>query len=260
MDDELQVKSVRTAFNLVDYLAKEGQTGVSTIAEDLDIAVSTTYDHLSTMVELGYVRKTDREYHLSTRFLEIGERTRADIELYEMVGDNLETLADSTGETATLWTEEDGLGVIIDTAHGSESIPLDPYSGTRIELHRAAPGKAILAHLPPERVEATLDRYPPGEEAERYGIPSRTEHTIGNREDLLDELEMVRERGFATEDEELVEGVRSVAVPIFDEDRNVAGSIGIHGLSRLSDERFTDMLPDKLHEVQNIFELEYRYR
>lgn len=260
MGRDLPVKSIKTTFRIIDYLAKEGGNGVSTIASDLGLALTTTYDHINTLAALGYIEKQNSEYHLTTRFLELGERTRAQIPVHSTVGDILTELANSTDEVATLWIVENDLSVILDIARGSKAIPLAPYPGTRIELHRSGPGKAILAHLSPQRAEAILEQHPPGKEGERYGIPSRTEYTISTYENLINELETIREQGYALDNEELIEGVRSVGVPLFDHKGNVVGAVGVHGpTSRFHGEKFTETFPEKLIEVQSTVELEYKY-
>jgi len=260
MARDLPVKSLETTFRIIDYLANEGGDGVSTVASELGLALTTTYDHLNTLVALGYIEKQNSEYRLTTRFLEIGERKCAQIPVHSIVGNKLTELANGTDEVATLWIVEKDLSVILDIARGSKAIPLAPYPGTRIELHRSGPGKAILAHLSSERAEAILEKHPPGEEGERYGIPSRTEYTISTYENLIDELETIREQGYALDSEELIEGVRSVGVPLFDHGGNVVGAVGVHGpTSRFHGETLTETLPEMLIEVQSTVELEYKY-
>ena len=92
--------------------------------------------------------------------------------------------------------------------------------------HATSLGKAMLAFLPDEEVERI---------AETSRLPKRTANTIDSLSQLWPELGMIRERGYAIDEEENEAGARCVGVPIFDHQGNVVAALSISGpASRLS--------------------------
>lgn len=244
------VKSARTLFDVIEGVEELESAGVSELAEHLDLAVSTVHDHLTTLVELGYVLKDDRTYRLGLKFLQLAESARYNLEAYPLVMPYLKKIADQTGESAWFVVEEDGLAVYVAKVRGERGVETANRIGRRSLLHYHAGGKAILAHLSRERVRAIVDR---------HGLPGLTENTITDLPALFDALEVIRDRGYAQNDNEEIVGTRSVAAPILVEDR-VLGAISIGGpANRIKGDRFERDLPDLVTGVTNEIELKVQY-
>jgi DNA-binding IclR family transcriptional regulator len=106
-----------------------------------------------------------------------------------------------------------------------------------------------LAHLPDERVRELLA----GE------LAQRTENTLTDPDELRDELERIRERGYAYSMQESVEGMRAVAAPIL-LDGTVVGSISLAGpANRFVGDRFETEIPDMVRGAANELELKLTY-
>jgi DNA-binding IclR family transcriptional regulator len=166
-----------------------------------------------------------------------------------VVTDELDDLAAETGEVAQFATEEHGRAVYLDKARGEQAVNTASTVGKREYIHCISLGKAMLAHLPEERVEGIVDR---------HGLPAQTPNTITDRETLFEELETTRERGYAVDDEEKIEGVRCVAAPLTDD--GVVGAISISGpSSRMDGERFREELPRKLLRWANVIEINAKF-
>jgi len=160
-------------------------------------------------------------------------------------------LAEETGEVANLLIEEHGWGYYIHRAHGDQAVNVEAHIGTRVNLHCTALGKTILAHMPDERVEEIIDR---------RGLPAVTEKTTTDFEELQAELETIRERGYAIDDEEHHEGLRCIAAPVLSNGDRVLGAMSIAGPSnRMKGERFTEEIPKLLKERVNVVELNVTY-
>ena len=87
-----------------------------------------------------------------------------------------------------------------------------------------------------------------------------TENTITDREKLYKELETVRKRGYATNYEERLKGMKAVAAPVLDRDDNVLAAIAAYGPSRhLNDARLETELPEVVLETANVLEVTYNY-
>jgi len=120
--------------------------------------------------------------------------------------------------------------------------------GKRFHLHQTAAGKAILSRLPRERVVDIV---------EEWGLPAATENTTTDREELLEELDAVADRGVAFNDEEQLDGVKAVGVPVDGADGRVAGAFSVASpANRMTEDRFTEEIPKILLGVANEFELE----
>jgi DNA-binding IclR family transcriptional regulator len=236
------IKTAGRVFAILETLDEVGEATLTELARRLDTPRSTVYDHLSTMVDEGFLVKEEQSYRLSLRFLSFGMTARERIRAAPVVQPALERLAEETGEIAWFLVEEDGLGVYLNKAKGRDAV--QPYGkvGNRVHLHDIAAGKAILAWLPPERVSEIVDR---------HGLPGRTDRTITDREALFAELEAVRERGVAFNDCESMERFRAVASPIVTGEE-VHGSIVVSGPeTRLEGERFERELPDLVSGTAN---------
>jgi IclR family acetate operon transcriptional repressor len=111
--------------------------------------------------------------------------------------------------------------------------------------------KAIMAHLPRERVNEIV---------ERHELSASTPNTITDREILDDELARIREEGVAFDDEERIAGLRCVAAPILSKNDRALGAISVAGPSnRVRDDRFTEELPQRVLETVNVIELNVTY-
>lgn len=245
------VKSIETAIKIIEFLDAKGEAGVTEIANDVGVAKSTVHDHLKTLQAHEFLAKNGRKYRIGLRFLDHGGRARSRQKLYRVGHPEVRQLAERTGEVANLAVEEHGLGVYIDVARGENAINLDTYVGKREHLHSTAIGKAILAHLPEERVDEII---------ERHGLPRETDHTIDSREELEDELEEIQRRGFATDREERLHSLRCIAVPIMKGQSQVIGAISVSGpSSRMDDTRLEEELADQVTRTANIVEINVTY-
>lgn len=250
--EDVPVRATKKSFDIVEHLMKTGGGDVSEIADEFGMATSTAHDHLTTLHDLGYVVKERGHYHLSLRFLDVGERVRNRMELYKTARPELQELAEMTGEHASLVVEEHGRGVLVETIRGSKAVKIDTHNGMRIRLHTTAPAKAILANLPAERIEKIVDE---------FGLPAMTENTITDRDELFEELEQIRQQGYALDREERIQGMQSVAAPIMDRNENVRGAISVYGPSnRMDNDRFEEDIPDMLLRSANIIELNMNYQ
>jgi DNA-binding IclR family transcriptional regulator len=159
----------------------------------------------------------------------------------------VDDLADEIDERSLFVVEEHGLGVYLHRGTGSHAVETGSGRGTRRYLHTIANGKAILAHLPEERVEEILDE---------RGLVAKTPNTITDREELFDNLERIRESGVAFNLEESIEGLNAVAAPVLSPDGEVIGSLGVSGPShRMKGDWFREEVADYVLGTANELEL-----
>lgn len=248
---DTHVRTIDRALRIIQALQKMDGGSVTEISNHVNLPKSTVHNHLQTLYANEYVTQVDDEYRASLRFLEHGGYTRNQMDIFQVAKPEIKTLAEETGELANLVVEEHGLGVYLYREHGEEAVELDSYAGKRQYLHSTAFGKAMLAFMQEERVEEILDR---------HGLPARTEQTVTDGDDLLEDLAAIRDRGFSYDDEESLKGLRCVAAPIQSTDGDVIGAVSVSGpISRLSGDRFTEEVPDMLLSTTNVIEINMTY-
>jgi DNA-binding IclR family transcriptional regulator len=243
------LKSVDRAFEIVEHLKAGGPKTVTELAADFDVPKSTVQMYLNTLRSWNYVTKTDGAYALGLQALEYGMSSLRTLPVYPEVRPKVEELAAATGELAACFVEEGGDAVYIYGIEGDNSIRTNLSVGERTTLHSTASGKAILAHLPEERIDAIVDR----------GLEAETDHTITDPDELYRQLEEIREKGHASVDQESVEGMRAVAAPIR-VDGEVVASISLAGpANRFVGDRFEREIPEQVKAVANEIELKLTY-
>ncbi|WP_248518112.1 IclR family transcriptional regulator [Salinarchaeum laminariae] len=239
------IGSLERAFDIIALLRERGSLTLTEIAEELGVPTSTVHVYLKTLEKGGFVTVEDRQYRNSLKFLEIGGQVRQQLDIYRAAAPVLTDIAGITGERAGLGVEESGKRVLIGAEDGrgavSDNIPIGEFT----ELHWTGLGKCLLAHLPHERRESIITD---------NDLPRATENTITDPGRLREELSTIRERGFAVEDEERRDGIRSVDVPILTPEGEIIAAIGVTGpVNRFGAEQlsqYISLLQDKANEIK----------
>ncbi|SDR04490.1 IclR family transcriptional regulator [Natronobacterium texcoconense] len=245
------VKATRRSIAILEALFELGTASLTDVSARLDLPDSTVHNHLSTLVEGGFVTRTDGVYRLSLQFLTYGESARDQYRITDAARTELRHLASETEESASAFVEEDGRGFLLAHERADSDLPLDLYPGKRVPLHATAFGKVLLADRPDEEIEAIIDR---------CGLAACTSETITDRSALLDELADVRSDGHAVADEERLRGVRSVATAVRNERGVAVGAVGITGpTSRLTPERLRGPVLEAVIDTKNVIELQLAY-
>lgn len=244
--DRKLVRTTNTTFDILEELQSVDAASLSELTDRMGLAKSTVHRHLVTLQNRGYVVKENGNYHLGMRFLRLGEHAR-NRKKFSLVESKVEELAEITQERAQLVVEQSGYAVFVYIAHGEHAVRTDPGVGHRVPITVGASGKSILAHSPKERIEWILDE---------HGLPAVTEHSITSMEELIEELELIREQGFGTNDQESMDGLRAVGVPIRGSDGYAIGGLSVSGpIRRMRGERYEEELPNLLLGVANELEL-----
>jgi DNA-binding IclR family transcriptional regulator len=222
------------------------------IANHLDYPKSTTHNHLKTLTENGYLKVEDGVYELTLFFLDLGIYAKQQLRIARLSKEILQQLAEDTNEAAWLMVEEQGYVVGVEKALGERAVQTSGRIGRHTRFHYHAPGKAILANLDDDRVDEILAQ---------QGLPGKTEHTITDRDRLFEEIEEVREQGYAVDDEERIHGVRCVAAPINDDGGDVIGAVSVSGpKSGMRGKRFNEEIPEMVLRTANVIQVNLKYQ
>jgi DNA-binding IclR family transcriptional regulator len=224
-DKRYEVQSVARAASLLDLIGSAGASGlgVTEIAGQLKVAKSTALSLARTLSAAGLLRAVEPgpRYVLGLNLLRLGDLVGQQTSIAELGLPTLRDLSSATGLTARLAMNEDGYPVFLERIDGEGSIRFHAPLGQREEPHSTAAGKAILAEMKEEDVEAFM-----GE----AGMEYRTSKTLTDVPALLEDLRRVRVDGYATDDEEEAEGVFCVGSAFFDHHGKCAGALSITGL------------------------------
>lgn len=248
-DGPRRLKTLETTIQLVEVMTKRNGAGVTEMAEALDLSKGAVHNHVATLHDEEFVVKRDGEYKPSFRFLNFAARIRNQNRLYRAGKEPVDDLFQRTELYTQLMVEEFGKGVCIYT-QANQGVATDYHHRkleSRSHLHVSSTGKAILAYLPDERVEEIVAD---------HGLPRYTDNTVVTEDRLWDELETIRDQGYALCDEEKLRGTRAVGAPVLGRDKRVIGSVSVSGpVSEIPDERFYDELPELTLGTSNTIEL-----
>jgi IclR family acetate operon transcriptional repressor len=201
---------------------------------------------MRTLVNRGYVRQEpSKRYALGPRLIRLGEG--AGRLLGSWARPALTRLVDEVGETANMAVLEGDEAVYVAQVPSRHSMRMFTEVGRRVRPHCTGVGKALLAQLSEPRVREIL---------ERTGMEAQTRNTLTDPEALLAELERIRERGYAVDDEEQEIGVRCVAVPL--PGAPALTALSVSGPSaRMTGETVQDVVP-VMREIAGRFAEELR--
>ena len=246
------VKAVSRVMSILDALQQKNGAGVTELANEVDLTKGTVHSYLASLEQHDFVTNEGGTYRLGHGTLKHGGWVLEQNRFYAQAIDYVRKLADRTGEIAALSIEEHGKNVYLAPMGGEEAINLDVRLGERLPIHCVGSGKAILAMLPEERVHAIVDE---------YGLPSYTSNTITEIDRLLAELEDIREQRVAFDNEERIEGVRSVAAPVVNDETNeVYGAITVSGpKGRMKGEWYNEDLPEHVHDTAREISINLTY-
>ncbi len=232
-----KVSSLERGLRILELLAEHGSLKVSEVATLLGTHRSAAHRFLATLKELGYVvQDSASRYRLSFRLFEMGIAMVNALGIRQITRPFLEELAEISGETVNLGHWEGDEIVYIDKVKSREVLLMDLAIGTRVPTFCSAMGKAILAHRSEEEIRVFLSS---------ASFKPLTPKTNTDPEKLRLELELIRQRGFATDDEEMVTGIRCLAAPVFDYNGRPEYAISLSGpKSRLTDERLSLLSKD----------------
>jgi DNA-binding IclR family transcriptional regulator len=235
-------KTTTISLAVIDAIDELDGARLSEIAEHMDLSTSTLYTHLKTLEDRGYVTKLGHTYQLGLKLFHLGEKARRRDERYQIAKRKASELARVTNEEVNFAVEEDGRCIVLFDETGNPSVE-GFQVGRYFYMHNSASGRAMLAEFSHDRVTEILDQ---------WGLPRETDSTVVDRGALFDELERIRERGYAVSEQEALEGLRAVAVPVRNPDGSVFGSLDVSGPPyRLpSDRELAELLRPVVEELE----------
>ena len=221
------VKTIERAALILDILGKGSQGfSIKKLSKETGLPKGSLHRLLSSLAYFDYVRQDSntKNYHLGFKLVELGNHLINQIDLRTEAHPYLIELSERTKETVHMAILDHGEAIWVDKvdssqpADGSRMVCMVSVIGARIPTHCTAVGKVLLAFLSEERLVSIV---------KEKGLPRRTENTITDIEELKKHLQLIREQGYALNDEEDEKGVKCLAAPIRDQRREVIAAISI---------------------------------
>ena len=212
-------RSLERGLRLVEAVALNGApTSLAEAARRTGLHRSTAHHLLQTLVSLGYLRQDaeTRGYELAAKPFQLTGRTWSPEQLAAIVQPALAELTRRSGEGSSFAAYRDRAVTVVAKREHDGPVRVVQDVGARRPLHCTAVAKAILPWLPAPELAGLIARL----RFERH-----TPKTIVTRSTFEAELRRIRSAGYATDDEEHIEGIRCIAMPVFGHAGQVLGSV-----------------------------------
>ena len=223
---------------------------LSDVARSTGLTRAAARRFLLTLTDLGYVHTDGRRFALSARVLELGYAYLSALTLPEVAEPHLERLVAEVRESSSVSVLDGDDIVYVARVPTSRIMRVAINVGTRFPAYATSMGRVQLAGLPDAELAAYL---------ERADLRRLTAHTLAAPHELRAELDRVRAQGWALVDQELEEGLRSIAAPIRDRAGAVVAAVNVSAhASRASREAVRKTLLPPLLETAARIEADLR--
>ncbi len=215
-------RSVERALLVLCALAESGgPIGISEISRRTGLSKSTIHLSLQTMAAMRFVEQDSgsERYVLGLAASQLGAAAVDQSRLVAALASPMRQLAERSQEAVSLGIQSQRDVLFVKRFETSHVLRTSIREGTRMPLHASASGKCLLLGM---SIEEICDLYPHEE------LPEQASNTLASRAALIEELEQVRERGYAISHDEFLDGVSGAAVPVRIGGR-VAASMSIAG-------------------------------
>lgn len=218
------LQSLQTAFRILDELSNaHGAVGLTDLARMLGELKPRIYRHLSTMKRLGVVFQDARNggYRLGGKLFSLGEAALEQFDLRFAAAPYLTRLRDQTQQTALLSVPGNGEPIVLSCVEYLDRLSISSRPGNRPPPHCSSQGRIALAFADEAARKRVLGRK----------LAAFTRRSITDRQLIEARLRIIRERFFEEAVDEVRLGINAVSAPVFRDDDEFIGIIGIVGTS-----------------------------
>lgn len=237
--------AVIKAVQILEFVTRSQPASFTSIYEALDLPKSSAYVLINTMIETGLLRQTiDGQIMLGLRLYELGNSAISHLDVQREALPYLRALKEQVQLTCHFGILEGLEAIYLLKVECSQAIIPNTWEGKRLSLHSSSLGKVLMAW----KEEQELDRI-----LKSIDFVAKTPKTITDPQIFREELKLVAQRGWASDDGEDVVGVRCIAAPVRDSSGKVVGGVSIVGMvSQLRQrdlERLSVSLTEKVGEM-----------
>jgi DNA-binding IclR family transcriptional regulator len=217
-------KSLENGIQALMFLATKRVAGVTEIAKALHFNKSTAYRIMETLKKFNFVEKNNQtsKYKIGPIVLKLAEHYYSNKLIVSVAKPFIQNLAKITGESIHLAVLANDSAVIVEQIMSDSRIVVNAKIGNAEPIQYSSVGKCLMAYLKKDDLDRILNV---------IVFKKYTEYSVKNREELIKQLETIRQQGYAIDNKEICEDIVCVAAPIFNSKGECTYSLGISGLA-----------------------------
>ncbi len=240
VESEEKMSAVERTLSILEALSEEEYSNLENLSKSTRLPKATLLRFLSSLIALGYVyRDNDDRYHLTLKMFSVGSKS---LNHMDMVSDSypfVKNLSKAIGETVHVGILEGNEAIYVLKEDSKFSIRMHSSVGRTIPLYCTAIGKIFLSQMSKERLEEYFKEVP---------LTPFTENSIKTRQALKEELEKIRNQGWAMDNQEHEENIICIACPVRDYSGKIVEALSVSWpLFRYEKAKFEDYL----REIEN---------
>lgn len=199
------------------------------VAKKNDLSRASARRFLLTLQKLGYVSSDGKQFRLTARVLDLGYSYLSTLNFGGVITRYMEEVTLKLGESCSASVLDGQSIVYIARVPVRGLLPINLQIGAKLPAYATSMGRVLLAAMPQEHLDIFLAEAP---------FEALTPYTLTEASQLREEVDKVRQQGYAINDQQLELGLRSVAVPVFDRHRNVRFALNVSThVSKVSKEK-----------------------
>ena len=234
-EDKSSVQSVERALDIIEAVgADQRGLGLTEIAEKAGLHKSTAYRITATLVDRGYLIKTEEgRYKIGLKYIEVASCFITGLELQTEARPYVAEAASHLGLTSYLGILDGDKVVYIEKMDGISSMRMFLNIGQKVSAYCSSLGKCLLSNFSKVEIDDIM---------QDCSFIKFTPNTISSLEELHREIAKVRSRGWAMDDEEYEKGHRCIGAPIYDYRGDIIAAISASGDKHvLTDDRIEEV-------------------
>ncbi|CEH28017.1 IclR family transcriptional regulator [Aneurinibacillus migulanus] len=249
-------QSVIKALKLLDFFSSEQkELTLSELSNKSDMPRPTAYRLLSSLEACGFLSKiknTDQDvrYRLGLKLLELGGIVAEQLELRNIALPWMQELCEDINEAVHLVVRDGDEAIYIEKVESSHAVRLHTRVGKHSELYIGSGPKLLLAYLPEEEQQAII---------EKLSFAKLTENTVDNKETLRQQIQKIREEGYAISRGEQDKDTIGISYPVRDYTRQVVAALSVSGPTTRISREFEEIVRQKTKDTAAYISKELGY-
>lgn len=215
------IQAGRRMLAILDYVAQcERDVGISEVSRALKVSTSTAHRLMTTLVAGGLLEQNDNHrYRLGVKLISLGYIAQERLDIRNEALPYMKSMAGETKLEVNL-AKLDGANIVyIEKVTDMAQYTLNTRVGQQRPAYCRALGKILLAHCPDDQVRELVGST----------FPRLTAHTVTTIDELLAQLAVARQRGYAEDREETALGFMCIAAPIYDAKGEPVAALSVSG-------------------------------
>ena len=240
------MSQIEKAFKILEVLIKRREAlSVGELSQLSGVSIASTYRICLELANIDYLKKEKNEegYFLGVKFLQFNAAIQHSLNIANISIPHLEKLSGECREYSDLAILDNYEAVIVAQLDVPRGLKIANNLGARLPLNAASSGKVFLAYISKEDRQTFY---------KKAKLNSFTENTLTDINQLEQEVEKIRQNGYAIDNEEYAKGIWSVAAPVFDMKNVIAGLSLIVPTVRVNDENKNDFISAVKHTALSI--------